>query len=226
MHPTTSDDQQLDQQIAALLHTLYAEHSEITTEQLLDYALGIATPTEARRLEVTLPTNGHLREELRQLQQLNNGAANDGTAGQQTTTTPSTQDRLQSWLRAQWPHRQLTQALAPLTTAPTPAVRGNTDGYRVYNADHYRLAFTIATEKTANTSMLQGQLIDIDDPATACHGQIQLLTSHANEPPAIVAESALDSFGYFSLAVTAPGTYLLVAALPTHTIWIQDLQLP
>lgn len=226
MHPAPSENQQLDQQIAELLHTLYAKHSAITTEQLLDYALGIATPAAARQIEATLPTDLRLREELSQLQQLNYGGTHDGVTRDQTAATPSTQDRLRSWVHMQWPNRQLTEALAPLTTSPIPAVRGDTNGYRVYNADHYRLAFTVTAETAANTSTLQGQLIDIDDPTTACQGQIQLLTPNASATPAIVAESTLDSFGYFSIAVAAPGTYLLVAALPTHTIWIQDLQLP
>lgn len=225
LKPSPAGD--VDQQADALLNVLYAK-DEPTTAQILDYALGLATPEIARKIEASLVNNTQLRKELAELNALNPQNAS-ATA---VATAPTSTERFLQWLQAQWPNRlPLAAPLSPQSAMP--ALRGDADNYHVYAVGPYRLALTIVKGNVSITDhppastetiyTIQGQLIDQQKPDVSCEGTVQLLT-HENET-ALSREAQLDDFGFFQITLPRAGTYRLVAALPHHTIWIQELQI-
>ncbi|MEZ4681207.1 MAG: hypothetical protein R2932_44035 [Caldilineaceae bacterium] len=231
------DDEGAEQAVAALLQALYEPDLQPTTEQLLDYDLGLATPPEARLIELYLADNAWGRAELTLLQALNQDST-ETNAGSATA-------HFLSWLRRQWPDRPPLLALPQLTPSVGSALRGTTDTHAVYAVGPYRLALTIAAATDGTTThtdgttrgyatdyakeyIVQGQLLNQSNPEERCRGSVQFIRAEAdtNRAEQVVSQVELDEFGFFWLQVRQIGVYRLVVALPAHTIWIQELHIP
>lgn len=222
------DDNQLDAGLEELLHALYAAEQQPATEQLLDYALGLAMPAEARMIEQRLASAPTVRQELRELQELDQTDV--------TSMVDSESPQWLRWLRIKWPDHAPLLAIPQLIPSPSPALRGTADAHTIYQAGAYRLALTIVTAASdqpnaaENAIIIQGQLINQDVPEEPCIGTVQLhspaMAQAPNQTPQLAAETTLDEFGFFSLPNSTAGTYQLVIVLPDHTIWIQGFTVP
>jgi len=238
--------EEADRQIDQLLHTLYHEDGPTSTA-LLDYALGLVKAEEAQRIEQQLVTNAVARKELAELQALNQPASRADTAirtpniSRTSDTQTSDADRVTAvnrflqWVQQLWPQRVPLLAL-PQTPLVVAAVRGTENTYHVYAVGPYRLALTISpADEQPQTALcvVQGQLINQQQPDEACQGTVQIVPilrlaeNHAFDARDLVAtEAVLNEFGFFQLSLSSKGAYRLVVALPEHTIWIQELQIP
>lgn len=108
---------------------------------------------------------------------------------------------------------------------PQPAVilpalaRGRSAGSRIFESDEYRLALSVI-RTPANTSVtLEGNLIDQHDPLQTPSGEVQLVRYEDGEP---IAFETLDDF-QLTVASVPSATYSLVIKLPTHSIWLPEL---
>ncbi len=220
-----ADDEVPDHAVEELLHALYLGAGEPTTAQLLDYELGLATAAEAHLIEHALVAEPLIRQELAQLQVLDQPR-------RATEPTPLI-SRFAAWLRAQWPGHQPLLALLQGMTTTMPALRGTTTSPAIYAVGPYRLALTITasadgapTENSVHYTV-QGQLLNQTAPEEPCRGTVQLLAlppdAQQHQDPAIAAATPLDEFGFFTIRPLPSGSYRLVAVLPHHTIWIQAL---
>lgn len=224
-------DEEADGKIEQLLHTLYYE-AGATTSELLDYALGLTTAADARRIEQQLATNSIMRKELAELQALNLPITSTESSDAHTMTVAG---QFLQWVQEHWPQRIPLLAL-PQAPVATMAVRGTDDHYDVYAVGPYRLALTIsiADERLQDeTYIVQGQLINQNNPDERCQGSVQLVPiavadgNGADEESYVTApETTIDEFGFFQLFLNTTGGYRFVAALSEHTIWIQELHVP
>lgn len=209
-------------QLEQLLRALYYQADAPTAEELLDYELGLLAPVAAARVAAYIQHSPALQQDLADLQAL-------ATVPHQAASQVDGLTRLLRWLRARLPDRPLVLALPQLPSlTPAMALRGAQTGETalvqrfVYHAGVYRLSLTLTpSAMTQSGALLEGQAINQQQIDEVCTGQAQLLQSEQ-----AVGETRLDTYGIFTLPEIPPGKYALVVALPTHTLWVQELTIP
>jgi len=112
-------------------------------------------------------------------------------------------------------------------TSPTPALslRGDSDRepqQYTYFADPYHLFISITPGIVAQTeAQIDGNVMNEQDMDENYEGKAHLFRDQVK-----VQEVALDEFGFFGLDKVEAGRYCLLVELATHTIWVEDLNVP
>lgn len=195
-----------------LLQAILYRNTCPSAERLLDYHLGGLALPEAEALTNHLTRCRFCAQELDAL----------GATDLEAVVVPARVDhwqRLLTRLRELVPTGPILPALGQLTPA-TAALRSGAPGeeLRIYNAGEYRISLAINTAQADTGSALEGSVIHQSDPAQRLIAVVYLLQDETT-----VAQSSLDEFGLFVFPTCPSGAYTLLLQFPTHSIWIQEL---
>lgn len=199
----------------ALLEAVFYRQSCPTSEQLLDYHLGLLASAIDTQLRAHIELCPHCTSDLRSLMQI----------GLEAQPAPSQAAQRSSLLR------RLQQLIPNLALLPgvlqqpmaLPALRGaESDILRIFTAGDYRLSLSIQRTPASPTITLEGNLLDPGDPSQSPVGKVHLLQAVSNE---LLATQALDDFGLFSFSALPPNTYILAIELARQTILLPEITL-
>lgn len=202
----------------ALLEAVLYRQSCPSAEQLLDYHLGLLTPT------IDMP---NIDRDLRRHMALCAFCTSDLQAlariGEETAPASKSAIARAGWfqrIRKLIPNLPAFPAI-PQITQPMPALRAaENDDLRVFQSGEYRLSLSVIRAPASKTVILEGNLVNPSNPAKSLVGTVYLL---AGDEANAIDSQLLDDFGIFSFQNLQPSSYALAIQLESDSIWIADL---